>query len=104
MAEGGIFLGKSEKTDEALVGTADGIMMTRTFRRLPDDAKYSLPELLNIRGSPSNRREGVGEMDPKTLLTAERVVINEEPEVVPVAAREPLPLLQLFLCPCRRAA
>jgi hypothetical protein len=50
----GIFLGKAEKTDEALLGTSDGSVLTRAFRRLPDDAKYDLPVLLKMRGTPSS--------------------------------------------------
>jgi hypothetical protein len=48
----GVWLGRSSISDEHIVGTSKGILLTRTVKRLEPDKKWQQPVLLAMKGTP----------------------------------------------------
>ena len=48
----GVFLGRGDVTDEALVGSPEGVELARTVRRLPEGEQWSLLDVTTMRGVP----------------------------------------------------
>ena len=55
----GIFLGMRMRSDEIIVGTADGVIKARTIRRRPKGEQWSAEEVKNMKGTPSMPVPGV---------------------------------------------
>ena len=48
----GIWLGRALDSDEHIIGTKDGIMMTRSVKRLDDHQRWQQSVLLSVKGVP----------------------------------------------------
>ena len=48
----GIWLGRSERTNELIVGTKAGVFLTRFIQRLPAEQQHDLELLKRMRGFP----------------------------------------------------
>ena len=61
----GFWLGVQTRSDEAIIGTADGVIKSRTVRRRPADRRWDGEGLLQVRGEP--RRPAPGREDEEIL-------------------------------------
>ena len=52
----GIFLGRRDLTDEAILGTRNGVEQARTIRRKPEERRWDKEEYVNFIGVPWNPR------------------------------------------------
>ena len=48
----GVWLGRSDATDENIIGTASGVKLIRTIRRRPVGEQYSAEAVQSMRGTP----------------------------------------------------
>ena len=56
--EPGIWLGRSEESDEHLLGTPRGVMRARTIRRLVPENRWDAQAFLEFRGVPWDVNSG----------------------------------------------
>ena len=64
----GVFLGIKEDTDELIIGTNDGVFISRTMRRKPWDTRWSATAITSVSGTPC-----------KTLQPHKRRHLENEP-------------------------
>ena len=56
----GVWLGRSDATDENIIGTASGVKLIRTIRRRPVGEQYSAEVVQSMRGTPWQLTTGHG--------------------------------------------
>lgn len=66
MRKSGVWLGNNERTEEAIIGTAYGVVKCRTFNRMSAPHRWDLDVILKIRGTPSEPVPG--RTDSRTLV------------------------------------
>ena len=59
-AHDGIWLGLRTKSDEWIIGTPNDVIKAKTVRRLAEDQRWCVEEVLNTQGIPSNPVPGAG--------------------------------------------
>ena len=57
----GVWLGRSDATDENIIGTATGVKLIRTIRRRPVGEQYSAEAVQSMRGTPWQLTAGRGD-------------------------------------------
>ena len=57
----GVWLGRSDATDESIIGTATGVKLIRTIRRRPVGEQYSTEAVQSMRGTPWQLTTGRGD-------------------------------------------
>ena len=70
----GIFLGVKLRSDEVIVGTSEGVIKTRTIKRLPEDKQWDKEFLWNLKGSPK-------QPDPKVNSRVIKSSLSRKDEV-----------------------
>ena len=79
--ESGVFLGIREESNEILVGTSDGVVKARTFRRKgSDEDRWNKDEILSMRGLPWQPDPSVATFDIRSRVSV-RVEQPSEVEV-----------------------
>ena len=64
----GVWLGRSDVTDENIIGTASGVKLIRTIRRRPVGEQYSAEAVQSMRGTPWQLTTGHGDHTKTTSL------------------------------------
>ena len=92
----GIFLGMRMRSDETIVGTADGVIKARTIRRRPEGEQWSAEEVKNMKGTPSMSVPGVQSDNITSRVGREaedeedRLQVEEEPNEDGDVQQEPV--------------
>ena len=65
----GIFLGLTDRSDEILVFSQEGIRKARTIRRRPEEERWNHDKVLEVKGSPLQPNSGSEDTTIRTKLT-----------------------------------
>ena len=64
----GVFLGLTDRSDEILVAGPEGIRKARTIRRLPEEERWNVEQILAVQGTPLHPNPGSS--DPRVRTTS----------------------------------
>ena len=64
----GVFVGKTEGSDEHIVLTPVGAQTFRTVRRLPESSRHSLHSLESVAGLPWDTKDGSSKVQPAIVV------------------------------------
>ena len=86
------------RSDEIIVGTADGVIKARTIRRRPEGEQWSAEEVENMKGTPSMPVPGVRSDNITSRVGREaedeegdRLQVEEEPDEIEMCSKSRLP-------------
>ena len=80
--EEGVWLGMDMRSTEVLIGTPSGVVKARSVRRRPDDERWDIDNVLDIKGTPDNPTPG---LSPEFL----RAPVVAPPNVLEPADEQP---------------
>ena len=64
----GVFLGLTDRSDEILVASSEGIRKARTIRRLPEEERWNKEQILAVRATPLQPNPGSSDDRIKTRM------------------------------------
>ena len=64
----GIFLGLTDRSDEILVFSQEGIRKARTIKRRPEEERWNHDEVMKVRGSPLQPNPGSNDVTIRTKM------------------------------------
>ena len=83
----GVFVGKTEGSDEHIVLTPVGAQTFRTVRRLPGSSRHSLHSLESVAGLPWDTKDGSSKVQPAIVVS--KPGVEFVPVLPPVLAHAP---------------
>ena len=87
--EKGIFLGKTNESDEYLVGTKYGVHTTRTVKRMREELRNPKELMDSMKGVPWNTHTSIGR--PRKMITEVKAIATPKPATEGTVPGEPKP-------------